>query len=90
MAVNPRNKGQFTQVGTPHQVPRISGSYLSVDGMVEFDTNYEQADYPELFAVLGNVYDDVSTGPTQFRTPKIDDWDLVDAVSGNFKWMIRF
>ena len=90
MPVNPRNKGQFMQVGTPHQVPRISGSFLSVDGMLDFDTNYEQDDYPELFAVLGTVYNDMSTGPTQFRTPKIDDWDLVDAATGNFKWMIRF
>ena len=90
MAVNPRNKGQFMQVGTPHQVPKIDGSFLSVDGMVDFDTNYEQADYPVLFAVLGTTYNDGTTGPAQFRTPKIGDWDLPAAPLDNYKWMIRF
>ncbi len=46
MAVNARNKGSFVQAGTPHIVPKISGSFLSMDGMVDFDTVYLQADYP--------------------------------------------
>ena len=90
MAEQPRAKGQFLQAGTPHIVPRISGSYLSVDGMVEFDTNYERLDYPELYAVLGNIYDDVTTTATQFRTPKVADWELANPVGDNHKWMIRF
>lgn len=90
MAV-PREKGQFVQVGTPHIVPQIAGSFLSVDGMVDFDSVYLQTDYPELFAVLGTTYNDVSDDSlTQFRTPKTTDWELPEPVGGNHKWMIRF
>lgn len=74
MAVNPRNKGQFVQAGTPHIVPKINGSFLSMDGMVDFDTNYERDDYPVLYAVIGNAYDDPSTTATQFRTPSKEQW----------------
>lgn len=90
MAENPRSKGQFVQAGTPHIVPRIDGSFLSMDGMVDFDMNYERDDYPVLYATLGNVYNDGSTTATQFRTPKVSDWGLPEDVGGNYKWMIRF
>lgn len=90
MAEQLRSKGQFVQAGTPHIVPKISGSFLSMDGMVDFDTNYEQDDYPVLYAVLGNTYDDGSTGGTQFRTPTVSDWGLPEDVGNNYKWMIRF
>ena len=87
----PREKGQFVQVGTPHIVPQIAGSFLSVDGMVDFDSVYLQIDYPELFAVLGTTYNDVSDDSlTEFRTPKTTDWELPEPVGGNHKWMIRF
>ena len=90
MAINPRNKGQFLQAGTVHIVPKINGSFLSVDGMVDFDTDYLEADYPILHAVLGNVYDDVGTPSGSFRTPKLSDWELEEPVGGNHKYMIRF
>ena len=91
MAVNPRNKGQFVQAGIPQIVPLIDGSFLSVDGMVDMDTVYLQADYPVLFAVLGTVYNDVGDDAgTEFRTPKPTDWGLPEDVGGNYKWMIRF
>ena len=79
------------QVGTPHIVPQIAGSFLSVDGMVDFDSVYLQADYPELFAVLGTTYNDVSDDSlTEFRTPKTTDWELPEPMGGGHKWMIRF
>ena len=32
----PREKGQFVQPGTPQIIPRIAGSFLSIDGFVDF------------------------------------------------------
>ena len=90
MAVNPRNKGQFVQAGTIQLVPKISGSWLSVDGMVDFDVYLNQADYPVLYAVLGNTYNDGGEGPGQFKTPKASDWGLTQHVGGLNKYMIRF
>ena len=90
MAVNPRNKGQFVQAGVPHPIPKIDGSWMSVDGMVDFDVYLNQADYPVLYAVLGDVYNDGGEGAGQFKTPKVDDWGLPEDVGDNFKWMIRF
>lgn len=90
MAVNPRNKGQFLQAGTPHVVPKIDGSFLSMDGMVDFDVNLIQADYPVLYAVIGDAYNDGGTPAGSFKTPKVSDWGLPEDVGGNYKWMIRF
>lgn len=91
MAVNQRNKGQFVQAGTPHIVPKISGSFLSTDGMVDFDSVYLQADYPLLFSILGIVYNKPADDDlTEFRTPSLTDWGLTDAAGGEYKWMIRF
>ena len=90
MAEVPRNKGQFVQPGTPHIVPNIDGSFLSVDGMVDFDTDYVEADYPVLHAVLGNVYDKPGTPAGSFRTPELAAWGLSNAAGGEYKWMIRF
>lgn len=84
MAFVPRDKGQFVQASTPHVVPKILGSYLSMDGMVDFDTNYEQEDYPELYAQIGHTYDDSTTGPTQFKTPKLAEWGLPELKEVNF------
>lgn len=87
----PREKGQFVQVGMPFIVPRIDGSFLSVDGFVDFDTVYLQTDYPLLFAVLGTTYNEVGDDDlTEFRTPKTTIWELPEPIGGNHKWMIRF
>lgn len=90
MAVNPRNKGQFVQAATPHIVPKIDGSFLSVDGMVDFDVYLAQADYPELYAQIGDVYNDGGEGAGEFKTPKLTDWGLTEPVGTEHKWMIRF
>lgn len=87
----PREKGQFVQVGTPHLIPEIDGSFLSVDGMVDFDALLLQEDYPELFAVLGLTYNKVGdNNATQFRTPELANWGLTNDPGGTNKWMIRF
>lgn len=89
MAV-PRNKGQFLQAGTVHVIPKIAGSFLSVDGMVDFDVYLAETDYPDLFAQLGTTYNDGGEGPGEFKTPKLTDWNLTNDVGGLWKWMIRF
>ena len=74
MAVD-RTKGQFVQAATMHRIPKIDGSFLSVDGMLDFDTVYEQEDYPDAFANLGIVYNQPGDNDsTQFRTPPIEEW----------------
>lgn len=70
----PRNKGQFWQAAFWTAIPKINGSLLSVDGFVDFDTVYEQADYPALFAAIGTNYNTGGESGSQFRTPKRSDW----------------
>ena len=86
----PRNKGDFLQAGTVHIVPKIDGSFLSVDGMVDFDIELVQADFPVLYAAIGDTYSDGGTPGGSFRTPKLSDWDLTDPAGGLHKYMIRF
>lgn len=80
MAINPRNKGQFLQPGMYCFFPNTAGddpSVVSHDGTVECDQVYLQADYPELYAILGTTWNDSSKGDddtTQFRTPSAPDW----------------
>ena len=85
-----RNKGQFVQPGTPHIVPKIDGSFMSVDGMVDFGELLVQADYPVLFQVLGIAYNKEGDDPnTEFRMPDVEDWGLPTLDSTKAKWMIR-
>ena len=86
----PREKGQFVQPGTVQIVPKINGSWLSVDGMVDFDQELLEEEYPILHAVLGNCYDDSGIPVGSFRTPKLDDWGLEEFEDDNAKYMIRF
>ena len=91
MPVIPREKGEFVQPGTPQIIPRIAGSFLSVDGFVDFDSLLLQEDYPVLFALLGTTYNEpTDNDSTEFRTPKTGDWELPEPIGGNHKWMIRF
>lgn len=91
MAEQNRAKGQFLQAGMPFIVPKIAGSFLSVDGMVDFNSIYLQADYPALFAVLGTAYNkEGDNNATQFRTPTLEDWGLLEDGESKHKWMIRF
>lgn len=90
MAV-PRNKGQFAQAGVVYAIPRIDGSFLSVDGMLDLDAVYLQADYPLLFANIGIVYNEPGDDDlTQFRLPAPSVWGLPTGDGINFKWMVRF
>lgn len=87
----PRSKGQFLQPGMPFIVPVIDGSFLSVDGMLDFDTVYLQEDYPVLFALMGIFYNKPGDNDvTEFRTPELAAWGLSNAPGGEHKWMIRF
>ena len=75
MAVNPRNKGQFLQPGMFCFYPAKNSAVISHDGTIECDQVYLQADYPELFEVLGtdwNVPGD--NNATHFRTPLPPTW----------------
>ena len=89
MPVQLRAKGQYVQPGTLSLFPELTGgAVISVDGYLDLDSVYLQADYPDLFAVLGTFFNDPLKGDdeeTQFRTPTI----TMPAVTGG-RWLIRF
>ena len=87
----PTEKGFYEQPGMPRMIPRINGSFLSVDGYVELGTAYLQSEFPRLYAVLGTTYNEASDDDTtDFRTPTEGNWDLMPAEGGNYKWMIKY
>ena len=91
MPINPRNKGQFVQAGSLHIFPAPRGAVVSHDGTLALDSVHLQADYPELFAVLGIQYNDGGKGDddaTQFRTP--NETTLGLPTLGDAEWRIRF
>lgn len=56
------------------QTSQANGTFLKLDG-----SSYSQADFPELFAVIGNQYDTDSTPDGEFRLPDMRDRMLTAA-----------
>ena len=89
MAVQPRNKGQFTQAGSLLFFPTVGGSVVTHDGTLECDSVHLQADYPVLFEIIGISFNDAGKGDdpaTQFRTPTAPTW----ANDANWECRVRF
>lgn len=89
MAINPRNKGQFSQAGTLLIFPTVSGSVVSHDGTLACDSVHLQADFPVLYEVIGTSFNDAGKGDdplTQFRTPAAPTW----ANDAGWECRIRF
>lgn len=61
-----RAKGQYVQAATLVCIPLNK----TVDGVVDFDTVYLQADYPVLFQIIGTDYNQAGDDDaTEMRTP---------------------
>lgn len=92
MAVQVRNKGQFVQAGTLCFFPNTDGTDATVvshDGTLACDSVHLQADYPELYGVIGTSFNDLGKGDdpaTQFRTPTAPTW----ANDADWTCRIRF
>ena len=89
MPVQARVQGQYVQPGTIVLIPEIAnGALIPIDGFLELDAVYLQADYPVLFGIIGIFFNDPLKGDnpaTQFRTPSV----APPEISG-CRWMVRY
>ena len=86
MAEQPRAKGQFVQPASLVCIP----TGKTIDGVLNFDTVYLQADYPTLFQIIGTDYNQPGDNPaTEMRTPPAPEFTKAFADS-EWEFKVRF
>lgn len=92
MTEQPRAKGQFVQAGMIALFPAPNGSVVSHDGTLAMDSQYLKDDYPVLYEVIGEQYNDTEKGDqsgVHFRTPP-NPTVKGEYLDSGFEWRIRF